>query len=317
MPRMKRASSLRFRRPKPIGRSSVAVSTVAMLSLLSSRLVLGGPADRGDDVLVARAAADRAGDRGADLLLGRVGVLVQQRAAWSSASRACRSRTAARASRGSPAGSGRARRRPRATRRCGSRGPRTSPRAPCTTSRGLPSISTTQAPQLDVSQPQCVPVRPGVSRMKWTSSVRGSTSRVTVLAVDGDRHLHRSGLLVQRAGRRAAQGAFGEHAREVALVVDGAAAVGDRRCSPRTAIAPACVEQLVGRAPGRAAAPRRGSTSIVVGPTALSAMPASAIVSPSSQTRRRRGGDRPVARAPLDLLVRAAARPAAAAGGPR
>ena len=44
---------------------------------------------------------------------------------------------------------------------------------------GLPSISTTQAPQLDVSQPQCVPVRPSVSRMKCTSSVRGSTSRVT------------------------------------------------------------------------------------------------------------------------------------------
>ena len=30
---------------------------------------------------------------------------------------------------------------------------------------GLPSISTTQAPQFDVSQPQCVPVRPAVSRM--------------------------------------------------------------------------------------------------------------------------------------------------------
>ena len=35
---------------------------------------------------------------------------------------------------------------------------------------GLPSISTTQAPQLEVSQPQWVPVRPGVSRMKCTSS---------------------------------------------------------------------------------------------------------------------------------------------------
>ena len=30
---------------------------------------------------------------------------------------------------------------------------------------GLPSISTTHAPQLEVSQPQCVPVSPGVSRM--------------------------------------------------------------------------------------------------------------------------------------------------------
>jgi hypothetical protein len=44
---------------------------------------------------------------------------------------------------------------------------------------GSPSISTTQAPQLEVSQPQCVPVSPSVSRRKCTSSVRGSTSRVT------------------------------------------------------------------------------------------------------------------------------------------
>src|SRR3954451_20776247 len=67
---MKRGSSLRLRRPKPTGRSSA----IAMSRLL----VLSGPADRRDDVLVARAAADAAGDRDADLLLGRVGVLVQQ-----------------------------------------------------------------------------------------------------------------------------------------------------------------------------------------------------------------------------------------------
>src|SRR3954468_6788412 len=72
-PRMKRGSSLRFRRPKPTGRSSA----MAMCRLL----VLGGPADRRDDVLVARAAADAAGDRGADLLVARVGVRVQQPAA--------------------------------------------------------------------------------------------------------------------------------------------------------------------------------------------------------------------------------------------
>src|SRR3954449_3203589 len=67
---MKRGSSLRFRRPKPMGRSSA----MAMCRLL----VLGGPADRRDDVLVARAAADAAGDRGADLVLGRVRIRVQQ-----------------------------------------------------------------------------------------------------------------------------------------------------------------------------------------------------------------------------------------------
>ena len=44
---------------------------------------------------------------------------------------------------------------------------------------GSPSICTTQAPQLEVSQPQWVPVSPGVSRMKWTSSSAGSISRVT------------------------------------------------------------------------------------------------------------------------------------------
>src|SRR5215813_2788515 len=38
----------------------------------------------------------------------------------------------------------------------------------------LPFRMTVQAPQLLVSQPTCVPVRPADSRMKWTSSVRGS-----------------------------------------------------------------------------------------------------------------------------------------------
>ena len=44
---------------------------------------------------------------------------------------------------------------------------------------GSPSISTTQTPQLLVSQPQWVPVRPSVSRRKCTRSSLGSTSRVT------------------------------------------------------------------------------------------------------------------------------------------
>ena len=55
---------------------------------------------------------------------------------------------------------------------------------------GSPSIHTTQVPQLDVSQPQWVPVRPRWSRTKWTSSSRGSTSPGHLLAVDGHRHLH-------------------------------------------------------------------------------------------------------------------------------
>ena len=43
-----------------------------------------------------------------------------------------------------------------------------------------PSRCTVHAPQLDVSQPTCVPVRPRSSRMAWTSSLRGSTSIVRV-----------------------------------------------------------------------------------------------------------------------------------------
>jgi hypothetical protein len=42
---------------------------------------------------------------------------------------------------------------------------------------GVSSSHTTQAPQLDVSQPQCEPVRPSSSRRKWISSSRGSTTR--------------------------------------------------------------------------------------------------------------------------------------------
>jgi hypothetical protein len=42
---------------------------------------------------------------------------------------------------------------------------------------GVSSSHTTQAPQLDVSQPQCEPVSPRSSRRKWISSSRGSTTR--------------------------------------------------------------------------------------------------------------------------------------------
>src|SRR5689334_21339845 len=72
-PRMKRASSLRLRRPKPMGRL-VSIATSDLLPLL-----LRGPAGGGDDVLVAGAAADAAGDRGADLVVAGIRVLVEQR----------------------------------------------------------------------------------------------------------------------------------------------------------------------------------------------------------------------------------------------
>src|SRR3954454_5585303 len=93
---------------------------------------------------------------------------------------------------------------------------------------GSPSTSTVHTPQFEVSQPQWVPVRPSVSRRKWTSSSRGSTSAVrgspltvmvTCTALD---------LLGQRALGGAAQGPLCELAGQVALVVLRPAVVGDR-----------------------------------------------------------------------------------------
>src|SRR4051795_356832 len=88
---------------------------------------------------------------------------------------------------------------------------------------GSPSTSTVHTPQLEVSQPQWVPVRPSVSRRKCTSSrrastsaVRGSPLTVTVTCMGSD-------LLGERALGRSAQGAVGELAGQVALVVGRAA----------------------------------------------------------------------------------------------
>src|SRR5215216_1229625 len=80
---MKRGSSLRLSRPNPTGRSStLAMDLQLPLEVLRHRrlLMLGGPADRLDDVRVARAAADLARDRLADLVVARVRIGVQQRA---------------------------------------------------------------------------------------------------------------------------------------------------------------------------------------------------------------------------------------------
>src|SRR3954469_19166840 len=93
---------------------------------------------------------------------------------------------------------------------------------------GLPSMSTTQAPQFDVSQPQWVPVRSSVSRRKCTSSIRGSTSCETCSPLTVIETLM-SGLLLRGALDGAAKGSLGEDAGEMALVVDRAPAVGHRR----------------------------------------------------------------------------------------
>ena len=85
-----------------------------------------------------------------------------------------------------------------------------------------------------------------------------------------------------RAGRCAAQGAFREHAGKVALVVDRAAAVGDGEQSSEP-IAAACSNSSSEGAWPRSSSSAR-VTWTVVGPTALRAMPASAMTFPSIQT---------------------------------
>ena len=149
--------------------------------LLGDRLlggrVLGGPADRPHDVLVAGAAADLAADGLADR-------------------RPRRDRGRGRAASGPPSSSPGVQN-PHC-RPCsfmnpcwtGSSFPPTSRPSTVRISRpsaiaastvqlftGSPSIHSTQAPQFDVSHPQWVPVRSRWSRRKCTRSSRGSTSR--------------------------------------------------------------------------------------------------------------------------------------------
>src|SRR5690242_10795436 len=168
---------------------------------------------------------------------------------------------------------------------------------------GRPSTWTTQAPQLDVSQPQWVPVRPSVSRMKWTSSMRGSTScetrvPLTVMVTSISR------LLLHRTRDRSAERPLGEHAREVALVVDRPAAVGHGRAVLGGDLARLreqllrrrlAAQQLLGPSEmdGRQAAGRERDAGVGDDPA-------------PHPPGRGGGGDGPVAGPPLDLLVRAA-----------
>ena len=117
---------------------------------------------------------------------------------------------------------------------------------------------------------------------------------------------------MQGAGGGAAQGAFGEHAGEVALVVDRPAAVGGSGAQSSAAISPAWANSSSDGGWPRSSSSAR-VTWIVVGPTALSAMPGVGDRAAVDPHRRRGGRDRQVAGAALDLLVGAAGRRAAAA----
>src|ERR1700722_7881074 len=92
---------------------------------------------------------------------------------------------------------------------------------------GVSSSQTTQAPQLDVSQPQCEPVRSRSSRIRWMSSSLGSMTRaycvpftVRVICMSGPQSLG--------AAYGGAQRPHGQLAGQVPLVISRPALVGDR-----------------------------------------------------------------------------------------
>ena len=86
--------------------SGDVVVLMTLLLLFRRGMLRRGVLDRLDDVDVAGAAAEVAGDRLADLVLARVRVLLEQGVAASSSCPACRSRTAGRAPARSPPGCG-------------------------------------------------------------------------------------------------------------------------------------------------------------------------------------------------------------------
>ena len=219
--------------------------------------VLGGPAGRGDDVLVARAAADAAGDGGADLVLGRVRVLVEQRAHGHlhprRAEAALERVHLVEALLDGVELAVDLERLDRADLVPG--GHRREDRA------RLHGLAVEQHDAGAAVGGVAAPVRAGqVERL--ADEVHEQLARLDVvrdlLAVDGHRHVHVRGLLVRRAVGRPAQRADGEHAGEMALVVDRPAAVGARRAVLGGDLRPPA-RTAPPTASARAAAPRRGS----------------------------------------------------------
>ena len=296
------ARRLRLRRPKPMGRSVVALGRFSVAAMLM-------PPVRGGLVWAARWTAltcscapcsgrsprSPCGSR----WTGRG--LVEQRARRHQHP-GCRSRTGGHAF-VEALWIGSSRPSPRATRPCGSRGLGHHRERRARLHRLAVDEHDAGAAVRRVAAP-VGPVRPSVSRMKCTSSRRGSTSWETCSPLMVIETFMLRPPAAARGGR-AAQRALGEHAGEVALVVDRPAAVRAGEQSS-DAIAPACAnsssrrrlaaQQLLGAGQVDRRQPDRAERDAGVGDRAA--------VEPH---RRRRGGDRPVAGAALDLLVRAAA----------
>ena len=190
---------------------------------------------------------------------------------------------------------------------------------------GSPSIQATQVPQLLVSQPQWVPVSPSSSRRKCTSSIRPSTSRVTLSPLTVMVTCISSRLPGWFPGRR--------RGRPRSVVRRSAASAGSARrrgaaCSRRcrgcrsTASSPRQPARPLARRARRSGVWPRSASEIagmpvVLGPTAASPTRASVIDAVVHPHGGARGGHRPVTGSSFDLGVGARATRTDRAAGSR
>ena len=133
-----------------------------------------------DDVHIARAATKVAGERAADLLLGRIGVLPEQLVRRHRGIPACRSRTATRGAREKLPAMATARRCRPAIQPSRCWRPPSARQTRCSFAPVRPLIKTVQAPQTPWAQPTWVPVSLNSLRRKSASSRRASTRRSTL-----------------------------------------------------------------------------------------------------------------------------------------
>ena len=183
---MKRGSSTRLtgRRGRRWSSSSSSALRGRRVRPAPSRITAAASRIAAHDVVVARAAADVALDRVADLLVGGIRVARQQVGRGHDHARACRTRTGGRASPRTRSAADAARRR----RRCPSIVVTLAPSAWTASIVQLftawPSTWTVHAPHWLVSQPTWVPVRPRSSRMHLDQEASGFDVELPVLAVD-------------------------------------------------------------------------------------------------------------------------------------
>ena len=188
---------------------------------------------------------------------------------------------------------------------------RPSRRAPCNVLTGSSSTHTTQVPQLLVSQPQCVPVRPQVvaqevDEQRCAARSRAVTSSpLMVIVTPWMLTFPSCSVLAGRPGDGLAQRADGELLREVRLVVDRAALSVDGVAVVGGDLADLRVQLLRGRLPAQRLGDRFDVGEVRTDRTQTRPARRRSPSTVRTRHRHRRPGrrDGPVARPPLHLVV--------------